>query len=44
MIQGAMKAYKMFSGGEGSSGGGGGGGFLNNISMRNEYIRKEHSK
>jgi hypothetical protein len=33
MIQGAMKAYKMFSGDQGSSGGGGGGGFLDNISM-----------
>jgi hypothetical protein len=33
MIQGAMNAYKMFSGGESNSGGGGGGGFLDNISM-----------
>jgi hypothetical protein len=32
MIQGAMKAYKMFSGDQGSTGGGGGG-FLDNISM-----------
>jgi hypothetical protein len=36
MIQGAMNAYKMFSGGQGSSSGsgGGGGGFLDNIGMR----------
>jgi hypothetical protein len=34
MIQGAMKAYKMFSGGQDNTGGGGGGGnFLDNISM-----------
>jgi hypothetical protein len=32
MIQGAMKAYKMFSGGQGH--GGGGGGLLDNISTR----------
>jgi hypothetical protein len=39
MIQGAMNAYKMFSGGQGgSSGGGGGGGFLNNIGMRKESL------
>lgn len=32
MIQGAMNAYKMFSGGQGGgSGGGGGGSFLDNI-------------
>ena len=36
MIQGAMKAYKMFSGDKGhGSGGGGGGGFLDNISKVN---------
>ncbi len=36
MIQGAMNAYKMFSGGQGSSSGSGGGdgGFLDNIGMR----------
>ena len=32
MIQGAMNAYKMFSGGQGGSGGGGG--FLDNIGMK----------
>ncbi len=32
-----MKAYKMFSGDQGSaSGGGGGGGFLDNISMTDQ--------
>ena len=34
MIQGAMKAYKMFSGGQGHGGGGGGGNLLDNISTR----------
>ena len=34
MIQGAMKAYKMFSGGQGHGGSSGGGGFLDNISRR----------
>jgi hypothetical protein len=36
MIQGAMKAYKMFSGDQGSASGGGGGGFLDNISMTDQ--------
>ncbi len=34
MIQGAMNAYKMFSGGQGGGASGGGGGFLDNIGMR----------
>ena len=41
MIQGAMKAYKMFSGSDdaSSSGEGGGGGFLDNISMNDRLFR-----
>jgi len=35
MIQGAMKAYKMFSGDQGSASGGSGG-FLDNISMTDQ--------
>jgi hypothetical protein len=35
MIQGAMNAYKMFSGGQG--GGSGGGGLLDNIGMRKAF-------
>lgn len=31
MFQGAISAYKAFSGGKGSGGGGGGGNFLDNI-------------
>ena len=38
MIQGAMKAYKMFSGGESSGSSGGGGGFLDNISMTDLFF------
>jgi len=34
MIQGAMNAYKMFSGGQG---GGSGGGLLDNIGMRKAF-------
>lgn len=34
MIQGAMNAYKMFSGGQGNSSGGAGGGFLGNIGTK----------
>ena len=41
MIQGAMKAYKMFSGGESNSGGGGG--FLDNISMVHLRSRKHQA-
>jgi hypothetical protein len=36
MIQGAMNAYKMFSGGQGG-GSGGGGGLLDNIGMRKAF-------
>lgn len=36
MIQGAMNAYKMFSGGQGGSGGGS---FMDNVGKRNEILR-----
>ncbi|CAF3932305.1 unnamed protein product [Rotaria sp. Silwood1] len=39
MIQGAMKAYKMFSGDKGQSGGGGGG-FLDNMSSTYQNAQK----
>lgn len=46
MIQGAMKAYKMFSGGQDNTGGGGGGGgnFLDNISMIHLQFRKHDAQ
>ena len=42
MIQGAMKAYKMFSGDQDSSSGGGG--FLDNISMIDEQLWKHDAQ
>jgi hypothetical protein len=42
MIQGAMNAYKMFSGGKGGGGGGGGGGMLDNIGKKNSNRLKKN--
>jgi hypothetical protein len=44
MIQGAMKAYKMFSGGQDNTGGGGGGSFLDNISMIDLCFREHDAR
>ena len=38
MIQGAMNAYKMFSGGKG--GGSGGGSFLDNVGKKKEVSKE----
>jgi hypothetical protein len=43
MIQGAMKAYKMFSGGQDNTGGGGGS-FLDNISMIDSCFREHNAR
>ncbi|UJR26853.1 hypothetical protein I4U23_008165 [Adineta vaga] len=43
MVQGAMKAYKMFSGDQSGSGGGGGGNFLDNIGSTYQNAQKMYA-